>query len=500
MIVFPRGQPIPEDDDDDGDDDDDDDRDNADDENSSPLGEKIEEHPPRIFDDDYGNRSSSFEPPPPVSMSDDHPPPPPRVFDQRFSTFNPPPPVFRDSGVSLGSASTRPTSAAAISTPSLTTLPVDALGIAIPPITGRREPPVPAPRERPRPQSAEPQSRREIVSIVTSGDTEAGFVQCPPPPDDVLRRRLAGDSGDAITKPTAQSAHETLVSLHNSYERVEPDVLRRHRRDPHAASSSSSSSFSSTTTSTVHASPSFGAGTSSGRRPIEVKNSSGGYSGFGGSDADDSVDESTTEHPVAFSRADAEAQLRRTVEGLVESRLSPSRPPLGHAAVEDLSGASASAALTSGVSAEALSQIVAQAVDRLLGARDFDAHPHPLSHDRGSTHSASSAQTAPGGSPASARASSPSDATRRPRSLPGEYPSEHRRGSLGGGTCGAEDYFDASLSGLRSSGSQSSGRDSRYIAGNDTLDQLRPGARSKHTATEPKEVRMIIVVSRATVP
>ena len=427
----------------------------------------------------------SEEQPPP-------PPPPPRVFDQRISTFDPPPPVFRDSGVSLGSASTRPTSAAAIATPALAAGPIDASRSAIPPTTGRREPPVPAPRgERPRPQSAEARSRREVVSVVTSGDTEAGFVQCPPPPDDVLRRRLAGDEGSAT--------HETLAPLDNSYERVEPDVLRRYRHDPHAASSSSSSS---TTTSTVHASPSFGAVTSNGRRPIEVKNSSGGYSGFGGSDADDSVDESTPEHPVAFSRVDAEAHLRRTVEGLVESRLSPSRPAPGHAAVEDLSGASASASLTSGVSAEALSQIVAQAVDRLLGARDFDARSHPHSHNRGSTHSASSAQTAPGGSPLSARATSPSDATRRPRSLPGEYPSERRRGSLGGGgstTSGAEDYFDASSSGLRSSGSQSSGRDSRYIAGNDTLDQLRPGAQSKRTVPDPKEVCTSAIAPRTTI-
>jgi hypothetical protein len=152
------------------------------------------------------------------------------------------------------------------------------------------------------------------------------------------------------------------------------------------------------------------------RRSIQVATSSGEYSGFDGADLESSWLVRETAIPAT------DPNLRQTVEDLVESQLRR-----GSFTATAASG-SDNESVTSGVSAEALSKIVTQTVDRMLKDRG-EITP------RNSTHSTSS--TVVGMSPRSSGAFD----------LPSE-PAVRRR--------------------------DSTGRDSRYIAGNETLEQLLP--------------------------
>lgn len=170
------------------------------------------------------------------------------------------------------------------------------------------------------------------------------------------------------------------------------------------------------------------------RRSIQIATSSGEYSGFEGADTESNRDV----HERAIPATDT--NLRRTVEDLVESRL------LRGSYGEFSGSGSDTESVASGVSAEALSKIVAQTVDRMLKDRG-DTTPRNSTLSTGSGYTLS-------GSPRNSDAFDP------------DPPLPSTGGPGSNGTI-----------------SDNSGRDSRYIAGNATLEQLSP---SKHTSARAR--------------
>eukprot|EP00041_Stephanoeca_diplocostata_P022643 m.542334 g.542334 ORF g.542334 m.542334 type:complete len:861 (+) comp22117_c0_seq2:407-2989(+) len=337
----------------------------------------------------------------------------------------------------------------------------------------------PTPRPRPRPRSQEaivtdavnPSTSatdvREGAAIepITSTDTDAGFLDCPPPPDFVLEvNKVMFDSGRAGAEAN---------NRRDMYDAVGP---------PPASSQESISPSTSALLDTTHATSAVVRGTVLSTKEITPANHSAEFSGFDGLD----TVELSAPHPTddvarmprpavkEHSIPATDAELRRTVEDLVESRLLRQ-----HQASSEHTSGSDTESITSGMSSDAISQIVAQTVDRLLRDRGTTTSLDTLS-PRSSLASTSPRNSGiddrllTGGSVPYTAGSDRGDSGygndhNSYRDSTGSSASHSSLGSARNGDRGRAPHMPGpSIGSFTALG----GRDTQYIAGNNTMDQL----------------------------